>query len=202
MTLEFSRLDAWDLLKQWTKSPSLLRHMLAVEAAMRAYAPRFGGDVELWGQTGLLHDMDYEAYPDLQTGHPRYAIKELSQRGYPLEMLRAIASHSDVMGVPRETPLDKGLYAVDELSGFILAVSYVRPNGLKGMKTRSVTKKLAQPSFAAAINRDDIAHGAEDLGVDLHDHIQFVIDALAARKEVLMDDPGETDWRDQGVADF
>jgi putative nucleotidyltransferase with HDIG domain len=202
MTLEFSRLDAWDLLKEWTKSPSLLRHMLAVELAMRAYAPRFGADVELWGQTGLLHDMDYEAYPDLDTGHPRYAIKELSQRGYPLEMLHAIASHSDVMGVPRETALDKCLYAVDELSGFILAVSYVRPAGLKGMKTRSVKKKLTQPSFAAAVSRDDIVRGAEDLGVDLDEHIQFVIDALAAHSVELMEDAGETNWRNPGVADY
>jgi predicted hydrolase (HD superfamily) len=202
MTLEFSRLDAWDLLREWTKSPSLLRHMLAVEGAMRAYAPRFGGDLELWGQTGLLHDMDYEAYPDLDTGHPRYAIKELSGRGYPLEMLHAIASHSDVMGVSRETDLDKCLYAVDELSGFVMAVSYVRPAGLKGMKTKSVKKKLAQPSFAAAVKRDDIIRGAEDLGVDLDAHIQFVIDALAARREQLTDDAGQTDWRDQGVKDF
>ena len=202
MTLEFSRLDAWDLLLEWTKSVSLRRHMLAVEFAMRAYAPQFGGDVELWGQTGLLHDLDYERYPDLETGHPRYAIKELSQRGYPLEMLHAIASHSDVMGVPRETTLDKCLYAVDELSGFIMAVSYVRPAGLDGMKAKSVKKKLAQPSFAAAVNRDDIRKGAEDLGVDFDVHLQFVIDALAARREELAEDPGETNWRDTGVADY
>jgi putative nucleotidyltransferase with HDIG domain len=202
MTLEFSRLDAWDLLLDWTKSPSLRRHMLAVEAAMRAYAPQFGGDVELWGQTGLLHDLDYERYPDLDTGHPRYAIKELSQRGYPLEMLHAIASHSDVMGVPRETDLDKCLYAVDELSGFIMAVSYVRPAGLEGMKAKSVKKKLSQPSFAAAVSRDDIRDGAAELGVDFDAHLQFVIDALAARREELMEDPGETDWRQSGVADY
>lgn len=202
MTLEFSRLDAWDLLKDWTKSPSLRRHMLAVELAMRAYAPQFGADVELWGQTGLLHDLDYERYPDLDTGHPRYAIKELSQRGYPLEMLHAIASHSNVMGVPRETTLDKCLYAVDELCGFILAVSYVRPAGLDGMKAKSVKKKLAQPSFAAAVSRDDIRDGAADLGVEFDTHLQFVIDALAAHREELLEDPGEKDWRNSGVADF
>lgn len=202
MTLEFSRLDAWDLLLEWTKSPSLRRHMLAVEIALRAYAPRFDGDVELWGQTGLLHDLDYERYPDLETGHPRYAIKELSQRGYPLEMLHAIASHSDVMGVPRETTLDKCLYAVDELCGFIMAVSYVRPAGLDGMKAKSVKKKLAQPSFAAAVSRDDISNGAADLGVDFDEHLQFVVDALAARREHLEQDPGELNWRESGVADY
>jgi predicted hydrolase (HD superfamily) len=146
--------------------------------------------------------MDYEAYPDLDTGHPRYAIKELSHRGYPLEMLHAIASHSDVMGVPRETALDKCLYAVDELSGFIMAVSYVRPAGLDGMKAKSVKKKLSQPSFAAAVSRDDIQRGATDLGVDFDTHLQFVVDALAARREELMEDPGETDWRSSGVADY
>jgi putative nucleotidyltransferase with HDIG domain len=193
MTLEFSRLDAWDLLREWTKSPSLRRHMLAVEASMRAYAPRFGGDVELWGMTGLLHDMDYEAYPNLETGHPRYAIRELSKRGYPLEMLRAIASHSDVMGVSRDSPMEKCLYAVDELSGFVLACSYVRPGGLDGMKVSSVKKKLGQPSFAAAVSREDIRHGAQELGVDFDEHLKVVIDALTGAKDELMAE--ERNWR-------
>jgi putative nucleotidyltransferase with HDIG domain len=186
MPLEFSRPDAWDLLREWVKSPSLRRHMLAVEASMRAYAPRFGGDVELWGMTGLLHDLDYEAYPDLATGHPRYAIKELSERGYPPEMIRAIASHADYLEVPRETPMEKALYAVDELSGFVLACSYVRPQGLIGMAAKSVKKKLAQPSFAAAVGREDIYRGAEDLGVDFDEHLRIVIDALTERNEELM----------------
>src|SRR5437868_12848570 len=111
-----SRQEAWDLLTEWVASASLRRHMLAVEAAMRAYAPRFGGDVELWGATGLLHDLDYERYPSLEDGHPRYAIQELERLGYPAELVRAVASHADFMGVPRETPMEKTLYAVDELS--------------------------------------------------------------------------------------
>src|SRR5690242_21650727 len=130
MAQEFSREQAWDLLCEWTQSDSLRRHMLAVETAMRAYAPRFAGDVALWGLTGLLHDLDYERYPSLEDGHPRYALAELEARGYPPELVRAVASHADFLGVRRETPMEKTLYAVDELSGFILAVAYVRPEGL------------------------------------------------------------------------
>src|SRR5438270_11705603 len=110
---QLSREDAWTLLTEWTTSESLLRHMLAVEAAMRAYAPRFGGDAELWGLTGLLHDLDYERHPDLVNGHPRYAVQELETRGYPPELVRAVASHADFMGVPRESEMGKALYAVD-----------------------------------------------------------------------------------------
>jgi predicted hydrolase (HD superfamily) len=164
--------------------------MLAVEAAMRDYAPRFGGDVELWGMTGLLHDLDYERYPDLADGHPRYAVRELEAQGYPPELVRAVASHADFMGVPRETPMEKALYAVDELSGFILAVAYVRPEGLVGMTPKSVKKKLKQPSFAAAVNREDIVHGAEELGVDYDEHIATVIAALAERREELLGKDG------------
>jgi putative nucleotidyltransferase with HDIG domain len=186
MPEEFSRDEAWDLLCEWTKSDSLRRHMLAVEAAMRAYAPRFGGDPELWGLTGLLHDLDYERYPNLEDGHPRYAIAELERRGYPPEVTRAIATHADFLGVPRETPMEKALFAVDELSGFVLACAYVRPEGLVGMTPKSVKKKLKQPSFAAAVNRDELRAGAEDLGVDFDEHLQFVIDALGERREELM----------------
>src|SRR5579863_4072507 len=135
-----SRSDAWELVCEWTQSDSLRRHMLAVEAAMRTYAPRFDGDVELWGATGLLHDLDYERYPSLEDGHPRYALRELEARGYPPELIRAVASHADFMGVPRETPMEKTLFAVDELSGFILACAYVRPEGLEGMTPKSVKK--------------------------------------------------------------
>ena len=180
-----SRSDAWNLLCEWTDSLSLRRHMLAVEAAMRAYAPRFGGDVDLWGLTGLLHDLDYERYPNLEDGHPRYAIRELEQRGYPPELVRAVASHADFMGVPRETPMEKALYAVDELCGFILACAYVRPQGLEGMTAKSVKKKLKQPSFAAAVNREDITATAAELGVDLDEHITFVIGALAPLADEL-----------------
>lgn len=181
-----SRQEAWNLLTEWVSSASLRRHMLAVETAMRAYAPRFDGDVELWGATGLLHDLDYERYPNLEDGHPRYALRELEAQGYPPELVRAVASHADFMGVPRETPMEKALYAVDELSGFILAVAYVRPEGLEGMTPKSVKKKLKQPSFAAAVNRDELYRGAEDLGVDFDEHLTVVIGALAERQVELM----------------
>jgi putative nucleotidyltransferase with HDIG domain len=186
MLAEDSRAAAWDLLCEWTQSDSLRRHMLAVEAAMRAYAPRFGGDVELWGLTGLLHDLDYERYPSLADGHPRYALRELEARGYPDELVRAVASHADFLGVSRDTPMEKALFAVDELCGFILAVAYVRPEGLVGMTPKSVKKKMKQPSFAAAVSREDIRAGAENLGVDFDEHLSIVIDALVARRDELM----------------
>jgi predicted hydrolase (HD superfamily) len=165
--------------------------MLAVEAAMRAYAPRFDGDVELWGLTGLLHDLDYERYPNLENGHPRYAIRELEERGYPAELVRAVASHADFMGVPRETSMEKALYAVDELCGFVLAVAYVRPDGLIGMTPKSVKKKLKQPSFAAAVGREELREGAADLGVDFDEHLTIVIGALAERSDELMGSAAE-----------
>ena len=186
MPVEDSRAQAWDLLCEWTQSDSLRRHMLAVEAAMRAYAPRFGGDVELWGLTGLLHDLDYERYPSLQDGHPRYALRELEARGYPPELVRAVASHADYLGVSRDTPMEKALYAVDELTGFVLAVAYVRPEGLVGMTPKSVKKKMKQPSFAAAVSRDDMQAGAADLGVDFDEHLSIVIAALTERRDELL----------------
>lgn len=186
MLTDVSRQDAWTLLCEWTAGDSLRRHMLAVEAAMRAYAPRFGGDVELWGLTGLLHDLDYERYPNLEDGHPRYAIAELRGRAYPEEMLRAIASHADYMGVPRETPMEKALYAVDELSGFVLACAYVRPEGLSGMTHKSVRKKMKQPSFAAAVGRRELQDGARELGVDFDEHVETVIAALAVHADELL----------------
>ncbi len=186
MQVQLSRDDAWTLLTEWTESESLRRHMLAVEAAMRAYAPRFHGDVELWGLTGLLHDLDYERYPNLEDGHPRYAIRELEERGYPPELVRAVASHADFLGVSRDSPMEKTLYAVDELSGFILAVAYVRPDGLHGMTPKSVKKKLRQPSFAAAVGRDELREGAEHLGVDFDEHLTIVIAALEERSDELM----------------
>ncbi|MBV8948465.1 MAG: HDIG domain-containing protein [Solirubrobacterales bacterium] len=186
MQVQISRQEAWDLLCEWTESDSLRRHMLAVEAAMRAYAPRFGGDVELWGLTGLLHDLDYERYPNLEDGHPRYALRELEARGYPPELARAVASHADFLGVSRDSPMEKALYAVDELSGFVLAVAYVRPERLQGMTPKSVKKKLKQPSFAAAVNREELQRGAEELGVDFDEHLAIVIAALAERQDELM----------------
>jgi putative nucleotidyltransferase with HDIG domain len=191
MQVQISRDAAWTLLCQWTKSDSLRRHMLAVETAMRAYAPKFDGDPELWGLTGLLHDLDYERYPDLGDGHPRYAIKELEERGFPPELVRAVASHADFMGVPRETPMEKTLFAVDELSGFLLACAYVRPEGLVGMSPKSVKKKMKAPSFAAAVRRDDLTSSAADLGVEFDEHLRFVITALAERRDELMpSEPG------------
>jgi putative nucleotidyltransferase with HDIG domain len=186
MQVQISRDDAWTLLCEWTESESLRRHMLAVEAAMRAYAPRFDGDVDLWGLTGLMHDLDYERYPNLEDGHPRYAMKELSERAYPPELVRAVASHAEFLGVSRDSPMEKTLFAVDELCGFILAVAYVRPEGLVGMTPKSVKKKLKQPSFAAAVNREDLTRGAEELGIDFDEHLTIVIEALTERREQLL----------------
>src|SRR5213592_3803311 len=181
MSLRLSRDVAWDLLTEWVSSPSLRRHCLAVETAMRAYAERFGEDAELWSVVGLVHDMDYERYPDLETGHPRHALEELKARGYPPEVIAAVAGHADFMNVPRETRLAKTLYAVDELSGFIAACALVRPTGIEGMKPKSVRKKLKQPSFAAKVDREQIRRGIEELGVDENEHIALVIAALAER---------------------
>jgi putative nucleotidyltransferase with HDIG domain len=184
-----TRDDAWQLVCEWTESDSLRKHMLAVEAAVRAYARRLGGDEELWAVAALVHDLDYERYPDLETGHPRYAVEELRKREYPEEVIQAVLGHADFMGVPRETPLDKALFACDELAGFIAACAYVRPEGIEGMKPKSVKKKLKQPSFAAGVNRDDVYHGAEELepvtGMSFDEHLQFVIDALAERADEL-----------------
>jgi predicted hydrolase (HD superfamily) len=186
MPEEISRESAWALLCEWTASESLRRHALAVEAAMRAYAPRFDGDVELWGLTGLVHDLDYERYPSARDGHPRFALRELESRGYPPELVRAVASHADYLDVPRRTAMERALYAVDELSGFVLACAYVRPDGLQGMTPKSVKKKLKQPSFAAAVSREDLQRGASDLGVDFDEHLSVVIAALAERQDDLL----------------
>jgi predicted hydrolase (HD superfamily) len=154
---------------------------------MRAYADQLGADEELWGVTGLLHDADYERHPDMDApdGHPRTILAELRSRGAPEEMIEAIAGHADFLGVPRVTPLAKTLYAVDELSGFLLACAYVRPEGIRGLTPKSVRKKLKQPSFAAAVNREEVLHGAQELGVDFDEHVAFVIAALEARADEL-----------------
>jgi putative nucleotidyltransferase with HDIG domain len=174
-----SREDSVALLHEWVSAEPLRRHCLAVEAAMRDQARRRDADEELWGLTGLLHDLDYERYPDLETGHPRMAVAELERRRYPPELVRAVASHADHLGVSRESEMERSLAAVDELSGFVLACAYVRPEGIAGMTPRSVRKKLKQPSFAAAVNREDVARGAEDLGVELDELVEQVIEALA-----------------------
>jgi putative nucleotidyltransferase with HDIG domain len=180
-----SRDAAWDLFCEWTESDSLRKHALAVEAGMRAYARRYGEDEELWAVTGLVHDLDYERHPDLDTGHPRYALKELEQRGYPQDVIDAVAGHADFLEVPRETLMAKALYAVDEMSGFVTACALVRPTGVEGMKPKSVRKKMKQPSFAASVPRDQLERGAEELGVEMNEHIQVVIDALAEHAEEL-----------------
>ena len=185
MSVRLSRGEAWDLLAEWVQSESLRRHCLAVEAALRAYARKYGEDEELWGVVGLLHDMDYVRHPDLDTGHPRVALAELESRDVDPVVVRAIASHADFLGVSRDSLLEKTLCAVDELSGFVLACAYVRPEGINGMTPKSVKKKLKQPSFAAAVNRDEVRAGAEELGVDFDEHVGFVIAALAERADEL-----------------
>ena len=174
-----NRDDAWGLVCQFTQSDSLRKHMLAVEAAVRTYARKFGEDEEKWRIVGLLHDFDYERWPD-PPNHPLKGAEILTQHGYPDDVIYAIKSHADYLpDCPRVSLLDKTLYACDELAGFCSAVAMVRPTGIDGMKAKSVIKKMKQKSFAAAVNRDDIRRGAEDLGVDLAEHIQRVIDAMA-----------------------
>ena len=179
------RQSAFELMCQYTQNEGLRRHMLSVEIAMRAYAEAGGEDVEKWGIVGLLHDFDYERFPTAPE-HPLEGSKILVENGYPDDVIYAIKSHVDqVPDCPRVSPLDKTLFAVDELCGFITAVALVRPDGIVGMKTKSVKKKMKQKSFAEKVSREDIVNGAEELGVDLNEHIQFVIDALAAKGEEL-----------------
>ena len=180
-----TREEAWTLVCEWTESESLRRHMLGVEAAMVAYAREFGEDEEMYAVTGLLHDLDYERHPDLGTGHPRVALKLFEDNGYPPELIDAVAGHATFLGVPRETRMAKTLFAVDELSGFISACAYVRPDGIHGMTPKSVKKKLKQPSFAAGVNRDEVREGAEELGVDFDEHVAFVIAAMSERADEL-----------------
>jgi putative nucleotidyltransferase with HDIG domain len=190
---EPTREEAWNLVCEWVESDSLRKHLLGVEAAMVAYAERYGEDPERWAVTGLVHDLDYERYPDLGTGHPRYALKELEERGYPQDIIDAVAGHAEFMGVPRESQMAKALFAVDELSGFIAACALVRPTGIEGMKPKSVKKKLKQPSFAAGVNREEVTRGAEELGVDFDEHVAFVIAAMADRATELGLEPREGD---------
>ncbi len=170
------RTEAFAILKEYTKSESLLKHAFAVEAAMRAYAQKFGEDEELWGNVGLLHDFDYEQFPD---EHPARGQEILKDKGVPEEIRTAIMGHADYTGVPRETLMAKTLYAVDELSGFITAVTLVRPTrALSEVKVKSVKKKMKDKRFAAKVNREEITRGAEELGVDFAEHVEFVINAL------------------------
>jgi len=179
-----TRSDAWGTLTQFTKSEALLRHALAVEASTASYARRFGEDEELWRVAALLHDFDYEIHPTLDK-HPQDGAPILREAGYPDVVVDAVLSHANHLNLARDTPLKKSLFACDELSGFVHACGLVRPTGLEGLEPKSVKKKLKQPSFAAAVNRDEVRAGAEELGVDFDEHVAFVIAALSERAEEL-----------------
>ena len=174
-----NRADAYALLTEYVTDPGLVRHMLGVEAAMRAYARKLGGDEELWGQVGLLHDFDYQRWPD-PPDHPLQGSAILRERGYPEELIYAILSHADYLSdkYPRVHLVDKALYACDELAGLITATAILRPNGILDLTASSVKKKMKNKQFARSIKREDIDRGAADLGVDLTEHIQFEIDAM------------------------
>ena len=178
-----NRDEALALMVQHTKNPALRQHMLAVEAAMRAYAKQYGGDEEAWGAVGLLHDFDYETYPNPEhsptEGHPAWGVRLLKERGFGDEQCRAILGHATYSGVPRDTPMAKSLFAVDELCGFLVACALVRPSrSFADLEVSSVKKKLKDKAFARGVNRDDVRAGAEELGVPLDDHIAFCIAAL------------------------
>jgi putative nucleotidyltransferase with HDIG domain len=172
-----TREQAWATLTHYTKSEALLRHALAVEASTASYAARFDGDEELWRVAALLHDFDYEMHPTLDQ-HPQDGAPILREEGYPEEVVVTVLSHAQHLGLPRDTPLKRALFACDELSGFVHACARVRPTGLEGLEPKSVLKKLKQPSFAAGVSRDDVTQGAEELGVPLDEHIANVVAAL------------------------
>src|SRR6266700_5785910 len=169
---------AWGLLTEFTQSESLRKHALAVEACMRAYARKLGGDENLWGVVGLLHDFDYEKWPSLDD-HPYKGNEILKERGWPDEIRRAIMSHAEYTGVPRETPMERALFACDELAGFITACALVKPGkSLAEVEAKSARKKMKDKAFARSVSRDDIINGAKELGVDLDEHIAFCIEAM------------------------
>jgi len=178
-----SRDQTLALMHEYTASDSLLKHMLSVEAAIRAYAEKFGEDVERWGTTGLIHDFDYERYPNSEhsatEGHPAEGVRILREHGYPEDILHAILGHANYSGVPRDTQMAKTLFAVDELTGLITATALVRPTkNVNEVEAKSVRKKMKDKAFARGVNRDDVIMGAEEMGVDLDAHIAFVIAAM------------------------
>jgi putative nucleotidyltransferase with HDIG domain len=175
--MPLTREQAWETLTKYTQSEALRRHALAVEASVAAYARKLDEDEELWRVTALLHDFDYEIHPTLDK-HPQDGAPILREEGYSEEVVEGVLSHAEHLGLPRDTPLKKALFACDELSGFIHACGLVRPDGIDTLEPKSVRKKLKQPSFAAGVNRDDVYKGAELLEVDLNDHIAFVTEAL------------------------
>jgi len=176
-TMEVIREHAWDTLTRYTKSEALLRHALAVEAAVRAYARKLDGDEEFWGATALLHDFDYEIHPTLDQ-HPQDGAAILREEGYPEELIESVLSHAEHLSMPRDTDLKKTLFACDELAGFVHACGLVRPDGIETLTPKSVKKKLKQPSFAAGVHRDEVYAGAELLGVEFDQHIETVTDAM------------------------
>jgi putative nucleotidyltransferase with HDIG domain len=185
-----SRDDAHAIMCEYTASDSLRKHMYAVEAAMRAYAAKFGEDVERWGLAGLLHDFDYERWPNADhhpdREHPAEGVRLLRARGYPADVLEAILGHATYSGVPRVSRMAKTLFAVDELTGLITATALVRPSrSLHDVDARSVRKKMKDKAFARGVNREDVIEGAADLGIDLDEHIQFVVDAMRANADRL-----------------
>jgi len=191
MTDTPTRDDAWALLTEFTDNPSLIKHALGVEAAMRAYARSFGEDEEVWGIIGLIHDFDYQQNPTEAT-HLHVGTRILRDRGWPEEWIETAASHADYMGVPRDTRVKKALFAVDELCGFLTACALVRPDtAISEVKVKSVKKKLKDKAFARGVNRDDVTRGAEELGVDLDEHIAFVRDAMATIADQLELPPTE-----------
>ena len=175
--MEVTRERAWDTLTRYTKNEALLRHALAVEAGVRAYARKLGGDEEFWAATGLLHDFDYELHPTLDK-HPQDGAAILRNEGYPEELIESVLSHAEHLAMPRDTDLKKALFACDELAGFIHACGLVRPDGIETLTPKSVKKKLKQPSFAAGVHRAEVYAGAELLGVDFDEHVQTVTDAM------------------------
>jgi putative nucleotidyltransferase with HDIG domain len=175
--MELTRERAWDTLTRHTESEALRRHALAVEASVRAYARRFGEDEDFWGVVALLHDFDWEMHPTLEQ-HPQDGAPILREEGYPEEVIEAILSHAEHLSMSRDTQLKRTLFACDELSGFVHACGLVRPDGIDSLTPKSVRKKLKQPSFAAGVHRDEVYSGAEDLGVELDEHIAFVIEAM------------------------
>jgi putative nucleotidyltransferase with HDIG domain len=174
-----NRQATWELLKEYTLSESLIKHALAVEAALRAYAAKFGEDPDTWGIVGLIHDFDYERYPSAEAGHPFKGAEELRARGYPEFVVKAVLSHAEYSGVPRETLLEKTLFACDELCGFITAAALIRPTkSILDLEATSVRKRMKDKAFARNVKREDILKGAEELGVELTEHITFVIKAM------------------------
>lgn len=183
--MERNREFCQNLLKEFTKSESLLKHAYSVEACVRDYAKKFNEDVEFWGNVAMLHDFDYEMYPSMED-HPFKGEEILKEKGFSQEFRKAILSHADHTNVPRETKLEKVLFACDELAGFITAVTLVRPTkSLDEVKVKSVKKKMKDKGFSKAVSREDIIKGAEDLGIELDDHINFCIEAMKKVKEEL-----------------